>query len=175
MGEVYAHGFLNIAATASKNGHGGLFHKETRTSQMACHIELDGRERGSLSAITQDGEIWDKMIETSENAPIADRGWVMQERALSPRVVHFARDQVYWECCCRVTSEFSPSQLNKNYTLKGLNNVSRVENPDEKVRLGIYESWVAIVIQYSRCQLTEKLDKLPAFSGLTRRCCKLNS
>jgi hypothetical protein len=26
------------------------------------------------------------------------RAWVFQERILSPRIIHFARDQIFWEC-----------------------------------------------------------------------------
>lgn len=32
-------------------------------------------------------------------SPLATRAWAFQERLLSPRVMHFARDQVFWECC----------------------------------------------------------------------------
>ncbi|KAJ3577424.1 hypothetical protein NPX13_g3146 [Xylaria arbuscula] len=33
-----------------------------------------------------------------ENAPLNKRGWVLQERALSRRTIHFTHTQTYWEC-----------------------------------------------------------------------------
>jgi hypothetical protein len=33
-----------------------------------------------------------------ERASTNRRGWVLQERVLSPRVLHFSREQVFWEC-----------------------------------------------------------------------------
>jgi hypothetical protein len=32
------------------------------------------------------------------NAVLNQRGWVLQERALSPRTIHFTTTQTYWEC-----------------------------------------------------------------------------
>lgn len=33
------------------------------------------------------------------------RGWVLQERLLSRRTIHFASDQVYWECREHIVAE----------------------------------------------------------------------
>jgi hypothetical protein len=33
-----------------------------------------------------------------ENSPLNERGWVFQERILSPRTVHFTATQLVWEC-----------------------------------------------------------------------------
>ncbi|KAH9204844.1 hypothetical protein DL95DRAFT_271743, partial [Leptodontidium sp. 2 PMI_412] len=30
--------------------------------------------------------------------PLSTRGWTLQERVLSPRTVHYASDQLYFEC-----------------------------------------------------------------------------
>ena len=35
-------------------------------------------------------------------SPLSGRGWVLQERLLAPRTLHFGREQLFWECCeCR--------------------------------------------------------------------------
>jgi hypothetical protein len=41
-------------------------------------------------------------------APLNTRGWVMQERLLSRRILHFGSDMIYWECCIRSASELRP-------------------------------------------------------------------
>ena len=33
-----------------------------------------------------------------EGEPLSTRGWTLQERLLAPRVLHYASDQMYWEC-----------------------------------------------------------------------------
>jgi hypothetical protein len=42
------------------------------------------------------------------NADLSTRGWVYQERALSRRILHFAKNQVYMECgtgvCCETST-----------------------------------------------------------------------
>jgi hypothetical protein len=43
--------------------------------------------------------------ESFEDCLLARRGWCMQERLLAPTVLHFGKDQMYWECRRCVTSE----------------------------------------------------------------------
>jgi hypothetical protein len=38
-------------------------------------------------------DVWDDHVEAS---PLNKRGWVLQERLLSPKVLHFS-DQIFWE------------------------------------------------------------------------------
>ncbi|OCL07999.1 hypothetical protein AOQ84DRAFT_294015, partial [Glonium stellatum] len=33
-----------------------------------------------------------------EMAPIGRRGWIYQERLLSPRILHYTSEQLFWEC-----------------------------------------------------------------------------
>src|SRR6266542_1322775 len=35
------------------------------------------------------------------------RGWVLQERLLSRRILHFGAEMIYWECCHRAASELN--------------------------------------------------------------------
>ena len=40
-----------------------------------------------------------------EEAELSTRGWVFQERALSRRIIHFTKTQLYWECGDGIKSE----------------------------------------------------------------------
>lgn len=40
----------------------------------------------------------DYLAGTTQDLPLARRGWVVQERLLSPRVLHFLNDRIRWEC-----------------------------------------------------------------------------
>lgn len=49
--------------------------------------------------------------ERRRNQPLTSRGWVLQERLLSPRALHFQSDRIAWECQEAVRSEYFPSGL----------------------------------------------------------------
>jgi hypothetical protein len=171
MGDVYTFGHINIAATASHDGRGGLFHQETRVSDAPCLIRLQERDENQIFILTGKHDNWRRMIETPGNAPLANRGWVLQERALSPQVVHFGRDQVYWECGTKADSEFSLlAGTMSGIPLKMLQSNGRHSDYEEsKHRNWIYNNWITTVEKYSECQLTESRDKLPAISGIAQR------
>ncbi|EPE25547.1 het containing protein [Glarea lozoyensis ATCC 20868] len=171
MGDVYAFGRINIAATASNDGHGGLFYQETRVSDTPCLIRLQERDENQIFILAGKHDNWRRMIETPEDAPLANRGWVLQERALSPQVVHFGRDQVYWECGTKADSEFSLlAGTIPGIPLKMLqSNGGHSDYEESKNRNWIYNNWITTVEKYSECQLTESGDKLPAISGIAQR------
>lgn len=45
--------------------------------------------------LLMDISIWESLV---NQAPINRRGWVVQERLLSPRILHFCRGRIAWEC-----------------------------------------------------------------------------
>ncbi|KAE8444137.1 hypothetical protein EG329_000825 [Mollisiaceae sp. DMI_Dod_QoI] len=42
-----------------------------------------------------DLDFWEMTV---DQAPVNRRGWVLQERLIAPRVLHFCHDQIAWEC-----------------------------------------------------------------------------
>ncbi|KAJ4130215.1 hypothetical protein NW768_007198 [Fusarium equiseti] len=94
------------------------------------------------------------------DAHINTRGWVMQERLLSPRALHFGEHQVYWECREKRASETNPNGLEiygNGVPFKGL-----AKGPPGVV------SWTQLVMAYSKCALSFPSDKLVAFSAIAR-------
>lgn len=117
-----------------------------------------------------------------ELEPLTSRGWTLQERLLSPRVLHFTREQMYWECKrCFVSEDgtrFDPKAFSLDSVLQ-----SHKICPTEEIKadfmsfvpqttLPPYEygrwkgGWLSIVSDFSRRKLTYVEDKLPALSGL---------
>ncbi|KAK4163275.1 HET-domain-containing protein [Cladorrhinum sp. PSN259] len=106
MCDVYSRCHLNIAADASKDGSQGLFRERNPTILKPIHIVvkahgLTAKDSTPFSAINPgnyllvDLNSWKEEI---DSGPLGKRGWVIQERALSPRTIHFGRNQVAWEC-----------------------------------------------------------------------------
>lgn len=121
MESVYAGATCTIASTGSASGDGGCFHTRSsidRRSLKPCRI--------GISKLPSDGAddecewIYIRRDDLSDfrrgvdRAPLNKRGWVLQERLLSRRTLHFGADMLYWECCLRSASELCP----KGYVYK---------------------------------------------------------
>ncbi|KPI43281.1 uncharacterized protein AB675_6992 [Cyphellophora attinorum] len=127
MGEVYRHAFLNIQAGRDTDaGPYGLFKTPSHRDIEPYRVEIDRevprpRPRSSsreLPPVTIKGTHFiveedfarDELI----GNPINRRGWVLQERLFSHRIVHFGPDQVFWECREKLACETFPEGLPKN-------------------------------------------------------------
>jgi hypothetical protein len=102
---------------------------------------------------------------------LSTRGWTLQERVLSPRTIHYATGQMYWECQEYLLAEdgayFRRPLLTLNPQPKATHDVSLPPTPDLRSH-GLLEHWPKLVEDYSRRKLTFGKDKLPAISGLAK-------
>ncbi|KAK3339414.1 heterokaryon incompatibility protein-domain-containing protein [Neurospora tetraspora] len=44
----------------------------------------------------------------NQKNPLLSRGWIVQERLLSPRIIYYGADELYWECRLHAVSESCP-------------------------------------------------------------------
>lgn len=104
MGDVYTNSTLNIMATASRDSHGGLYRnrdpevvlKLVRVETAWTHHTGTATEMGARrNYYLADRDLWQDSV---AEAPLNTRGWVLQERVLSPRALHFGSHQLLWEC-----------------------------------------------------------------------------
>jgi len=158
IGDIYSNAILNIAATASVDGNGGLFDRSDSLAQNPCLIRLRGKPTDGTGFICHDFQSWESNVEKS---PLARRAWVVQERALSPRIVHFAEDQVRWECQSCRDSEFSPGL---DYSSKDLGLLAARSSNS----VDLYDEWERTVNRYSQCALTFGSGKFVALAGLAQ-------
>ena len=128
--------------------------------------ELREEDGSSLRGVF--GSAWNCSLNLSckfvGSSKLLNRGWVVQEQVLSPRVVHFARGQVFWECGLSRESEFCPSFLIQKPGTR----------PKHKPSLGLPSTtasreliWRDVVNTYSQTVLTKpEKDKALAIAGL---------
>lgn len=117
MQSVYANAFLNLAATAERNGDGGLLIPRDPLIMKVCIVQaefdIDGKRPGPtycLNCLYHD--TWN--LDVTE-APLDSRAWVIQERFLSKRILHFSYSRLYWECYEKTYDEGNyPSTLYQN-------------------------------------------------------------
>ncbi|EMT71218.1 hypothetical protein FOC4_g10009716 [Fusarium odoratissimum] len=91
MGQVFSNAYCTIAAAAAAASNEGFL---TPKLNSALSATLKTPEGGLLHI----SEFMENCNRDLESAPLNTRGWVMQERALSRRTLHFTKTQVYWEC-----------------------------------------------------------------------------
>jgi len=168
MGTVFENAFLTIAATGAKDGSIGLFRDNDR-KRIRIPREAGRPELGYMyfrSKVPGGSH-------SVDFAPLQSRGWVLQERILSRRIIHFAEDQVYWECdkefACEVGSSLDggKSCQRSDVSLTRTSISKLVESPDSYSQL--QHTWSLILKAYARCNLTRKTDKLIAIDGLAKR------
>ncbi|KAJ8133260.1 hypothetical protein O1611_g364 [Lasiodiplodia mahajangana] len=105
MGDIYAGAFATIASTGAATSDGGCFHERAMSSLKPCQVGISSSE--ALLLIRRD-DISD-FRRSVDHAPLNQRGWVLQERLLSHRILHFGADMMYWECAQRSASELNPA------------------------------------------------------------------
>ncbi|KAI9785191.1 MAG: hypothetical protein M1839_000829 [Geoglossum umbratile] len=104
MGNVYSNAVCTIASTGSSSGDGGCFHERDYHSlrPYGIRVTLLGEFVGSIYIWRDDVFDFERNV---DRAPLNKRGWVLQERLLSRRILHFGADMLYWECWQRSASE----------------------------------------------------------------------
>ncbi|KAH8744033.1 heterokaryon incompatibility protein-domain-containing protein, partial [Hyaloscypha finlandica] len=95
MGSIYERAYMTIAATSGVNSSSGLFH-DGRPVYVKFPCSPNPLETGYMyfANVSEKPQPENDI----ELAPLNQRGWVLQERVLSRRILHFASTQVYWEC-----------------------------------------------------------------------------
>ncbi|KAF5975539.1 hypothetical protein FBULB1_7319 [Fusarium bulbicola] len=195
MVDIYRHSFCNISAIAASldPSSTGLFSRRSLPSRHLFPFII--REQHLKDKTGFDVGPWLLYNDSSwsdeiENTPLNTRGWVVQERFLAPRVLHFTKDQMYWECLettvCEADPDWKLQILAKDdrlrqpiqtvYKAAGRQIVRRVSNLQTNQGLGAiglektyHTLWGSLVSIYANCALTKESDRLIAMSGIAKR------
>ncbi|KAJ4183103.1 hypothetical protein NW755_009952 [Fusarium falciforme] len=193
MSKVYSRAYITIAAGASDHCD-GRFIKASYSEK-----DLPVPRRGGYGMewdFTTPAEEPNPWIRSFFRNPLFSRGWVLQERELSPRILYFTTTHVVWECREEVCSYIRP--LNRLSSLKikyldldhfssawpfrcfdvpsdgkGFAMVRSGRAWPEKATLVRFKTWQSMIEDYSRRRLTVPTDKLPAIDGLAMEVQKL--
>lgn len=104
MANTFGLAALTISATAASDSQSGIFNE-----RRVYHSPRLGRNKDRYLRLHLLRWNWD-----IERSPLAQSGWAAQERMLSPRVLHFTRRQIVWECASEWYYEAS-GITDKNY------------------------------------------------------------
>ncbi|KAM0431385.1 hypothetical protein ACHAPT_005362 [Fusarium lateritium] len=179
MAAVYSNAYVTVAASSSSDGTGGCRIGDASTSFFGpadlTWDEEDESENTKSRTVRVFAKPANHAVTSLSQDPLLSRGWTLQERELSPRVIHYSRDTIRWECVCqKATLEFPWSDgLSFNNALRAFDQGQLQPQGTE----GWYSNeaarknsfvWFEVVERYTKRSLTKQTDILPAVSGIAR-------
>lgn len=95
MKDIYKNSLLTIAATGAIDPSIGCFQDREPEPIETLKFRARAPDGPVVEYVAVDYQIFKDNI---HHAPTANRGWILQERLLSSRVLHFGEHQMLWEC-----------------------------------------------------------------------------
>lgn len=184
MGHIYEHSVFTICGSGQESSHVAcLARREPGPfDPVILEPQAGGQKSGRVHIYRR---IYSHRVARNatglfyanvDQSPLASRAWVIQERTLSPRNIHYGKEQIFWECLSKRYAEGGSrfiSSATHGYIVPTVTDrydpeVPRAEKPSQgylkSSRWYIY--WYHIVEFYTARKLTRSTDKLPALSGL---------
>ncbi|KAK4235827.1 heterokaryon incompatibility protein-domain-containing protein [Achaetomium macrosporum] len=168
MEAYYSSAYCTIAATSAKDSREGFLRDGIEGDRYPRYnaeqfVEVPGPPGTRLYVC----KFQDRFDRDVEDAVLNRRGWVLQERALSRRVLHFTSKQVYWECGKGVHSQTLTKMRSSAQRLMGDPQFpSAMLSLVKGDRISLFQQLFAL---YSRLALTEPTDRPLAIAGLESR------
>jgi hypothetical protein len=168
MASIYSNAYLCIAATCASDDIEGFLEKRPRREYVTVQSDYNRAkyERTLAFMLPVEKVAYPNNWRSFLDEPLTRRGWALQERFLAPRILHYASDQMYFECLEEFKSE-------DGYRFKGRHLKLDFGSNLKPTYDGSYfegsSSWYRLVEDYSGRKHTFPLDKLPALSGLAQR------
>ncbi len=166
MASTYQNAVITFAGSASSGHSEGLFrraHPDHIDHALPPSTKFAGIEKiRTRQPLPHDAEY----------LPLMHRGWVFQERLLSPRYLHFGQNELLWECMERLTCECGGISVDDPLKFTWLSSKNRLfahpmrllkESPWENI-----QSWHSAVADYSQTNLSRAEDIFPAISGIVK-------
>ena len=194
MGDYYRNGRATISALSAASSSAGFLH------------ERAGIPGGRVAPFHphQAGDIWVRPVPPSRNdvfrlAPLTRRGWALQERLLSTRVLHYTSSRLFWECLTCTMSEDTTEAEAARTDMSGLvssegEDFKRCLWPQQDHQLsskagtvvagtvsapiqidhhciqwGTFSLWYRLVGQFTSMELTVASDRILAIGAIAER------
>ena len=169
MASIYSGSLLTISALEAPDSNSGFLGARPDSSPLLGTLK-DRYLRNYPKAF----------LDVLDASVLNSRGWCAQERLMAPRVLHFTKEQMVWECSEGCYTEGMPSCPVLGGSAFGSTSVQEVMDTTfqaiptlggadkDEVRQKLY-GWSRCVLEYSKRNHTYPSDKLPAIAGLAQR------
>ncbi|KAJ9657647.1 hypothetical protein H2198_004175 [Neophaeococcomyces mojaviensis] len=183
MSDIYEGCELMICASSCDHTSKGFLNQ--RLNPEDCIVEVPLRINNSSTGIlhfeTRDVDY----IADTVKGPVASRAWCLQEQRLAPRVLHFGKYQLHYECNAGKWREDEP-ELDLAPRTTFYASEHSVREPQVRdlfhrelsaskpmASVSTVSQWNAILADYTMRRLTHGSDKLVALSGLANKASEL--
>ncbi|KAF2165027.1 hypothetical protein M409DRAFT_56364 [Zasmidium cellare ATCC 36951] len=177
MDLIYCCAHLTIAASSADSDDSGILDTRQKPSGKAVELEYLSEDQNVkrwwiTESTTLSNRASDNIDEDVNNSALHSRAWALQERLLSPRIVHYGKHQLIWECNkytqCENGYLCGPNLSRPGHRLSGLHGNWYKPNDwggAEVINLSMY--WrMEVLTHFSGLCLTFESDRLPSLSGL---------
>jgi hypothetical protein len=189
MRHVYSNAVITIAAECVSGkavGEGMFSSRNLSTLRPFPLHQLENYTDEKLESIFRTGDATeDKRLcifpdtgnEQYANRPkgvLDTRGWILQEQLLSPRILYYGHEQLYWDCISQSASEVSPIGLSllddansgETWAFRLIRRTIAGKGDQEMLAKLIADVWMYVVENYSARTLTQSSDKIIALQGV---------
>lgn len=175
MSKVYGMSECTIVAAWGQSGQAGCFVKRNQYRARPCKIPNPFNHESDTSFLIRSHYLKDIYTREVKESAWYTRGWVFQERTLSPRLLIFGEGQMIWACESVQASEMWPCgksshafidrfesfEVDKR-KLKSLCDASREIKPHETL-------WLDFILDYTHGKFSWSSDRLIALQGIASR------
>jgi hypothetical protein len=172
MEPVYGNSWLTVSAAATSDSSMGCFSKIPPQVKFQLRNPISGLLLDIIARKNIEHDNFGYLAPASweESLPLFRRGWALQERILSPRNIHFTKDEIVWECNNRQDCEcqYLTQYSDMNPTLLSSKSLyhSYIRNFDAFSKTTSWDCWHSLIEEYMLRELTFPGDRLPALAGL---------
>jgi len=162
MAAIYKNSAFTIACPDTTDSFGGFLYQRALndTKWTWEYNTLDGGVKRKVTLRPRPDLQGNEVRNPGADSNLAKRGWVLQERLLSTRILYFCAKSLAWECNTHIRYEDWHYPLRHKYQQVSKNYVTNINHPYPRIK------WYWIVMEFTKRSLTDQADKLPALSGL---------
>jgi Heterokaryon incompatibility protein (HET) len=181
MAQYYKGGSVMISALASPGAGHGILHprpSDTNAVNVSLHnhdLYIRPALEDAWSVIQDETHFHSRVRQEISIQPLNTRAWTLQERLFAPRIIHYAAQQLIWQCKTCIASEdnqfsFLPGGQVLSPVIDLVNlDTERSTNVGKNIRPTIQSTgWYNLLQGYTKRQITYPSDLLPGISGLAR-------
>ncbi|KAI9778574.1 MAG: hypothetical protein M1839_007967 [Geoglossum umbratile] len=142
MSQVYMDAWLNISTEGALDPQSGFLNERKILEIRSCrHPTLLGSSAGPDGAAVSTAKVICPTVPRRDQilslGSLNSRGWILQERALSKRTLHFSLHGIYWDCLSQSATEREPELLRPGSGPAFRMSIHARENDLDTIRNGI--------------------------------------
>ncbi|KAH9870039.1 hypothetical protein J1614_006961 [Plenodomus biglobosus] len=170
MASVYRNAYLTITANTAAAASEGFLTYQHATTEYPTPLKVPWRTEESIDTILASRVIPNSSTHVDgqeDPLPLETRGWGLQERVLSSRILSYTANELQWICQSARYCECGKISQTVTYGHSPNEMRTKMRGPVFQLTAAeAWDKWKMLVDTYSPRLLTNQEDKLPAIAGV---------